>query len=180
MSWAIMLSTLREVAEENVIASQRRAERAIQKKMDDGERRGDGQKHDENDRSGGVLAMDHRQGDNHVLDDQLESLILCHGLCLARVFRDAKEFGSANERRPDHAAERYARFVGKGTSHGHGENALFAQNLWPQLKNRGWKVEQVDSGGEVQTRYIYGGEMVGSVAQGIARFELASDHAHYF
>lgn len=159
-----MLSTLREVAEENVIASQRKAERAIQKRMDDGERRGDGNKNDESDRSGGVLAMDHRQGDNHLLDEQLESLIQCHGLCLANVFRDAKAFGSANERRPEQAVERYARFVGKGPSHGHGENALFAQNLWPQLKNRGWKVEQVESGGEMQTRYTYGGETVGCVA----------------
>ena len=160
-----MLGTLREVAEENVVASQRRAERAIQRKMDGGEKRGDGNKPDASDASGGVLAMDHQRltGDkqaNDALEEHLQSLVQSHRLCLTQVFLDAKAFGVANERRPEQALERHTGFASKGNVHD--ENALFAQNLWPQLKSRGWKVEQVHSGGEVRARYICGDEMVGS------------------
>ena len=167
MSWAIVLGTLREVAEENVVASQRRAERAIQKKIDDGERRAEGNKPDPNDASGGVLAMYHQRlaSDKHaynVLEEHLQSLVQSHRLWLAQVFQDAKAYGFANERRPEQALTWLASVSGKGSVQIHDENALFAQNLWPQLKSRGWKVERVSSGGVVLARYMCGNETVGS------------------
>ena len=162
MSWAIILCTLREVAGEGVIATQRRAERAFQKRKENGEKKGD---RNSDDLSGGVLGMDrtHLTGDSEAtkhLEDQLRILVECNQCWLSDVFQHAKAFGIAHESRSEGSPGCYGTMEGQKKQNASEGNALFAQNLFPQLKSRGWKVEQVNTDGKVDVNYLYGGETV--------------------
>jgi hypothetical protein len=165
MSWAVMLSTVKEVTEESVAAAQRKADRACQKKKDEEGKKIEGHKQDTIDVDGGVLALDPQSlaeasYTKELLEEQFQRTLHDYKLCLTQVFRDAKAFGLNNERRPQATVDRYLSSPGKVKSPVHGRHALFAQNLWPQLKNRGWKAEQVFAGGEFLSHYSFGGETV--------------------
>jgi len=165
MSWSIILATLREVAEENIAAAQRRVERASQKKKEEEGKKQDDNKQEASDVSGGVLAMHPKNAADESnakesLEREFQILLRNHKSFLTSVFRDAKAFGAVSDRRPKETVERYLSSPKKSKQPVQGQGALFAQNLWPQLKNRGWKVEQVNSGGDMVTRYSYGSETV--------------------
>lgn len=165
MSWAVMLSTVKEVAEESVAAAQRKADRACQKKKDEDGKKIDGHKQDTIDIDGGILALDPRtlaeaNNTKELLEDQFQRILQEYGSCLTQVLRDAKTFGLNNERRPQATVDRYLGSAGKAKNTVHGRHVVFAQNLWPQLKNRGWKADQVFASGEVLSHYSFAGETV--------------------
>jgi hypothetical protein len=165
MSWAVILSTVKEVAEESVAAAQRKADRAYQKKKDDDGKKIEGHKQDPIEIDGGILALDPQtlaeaNNTKELLEEHFQRTLQDYRWCLTQVLRDAKAFGLTNERRPQATVDRYLCSPGKVKNPVHERHALFAQNLWPQLKNRGWKAEQVFAGGEVLSHYSFGGETV--------------------
>jgi hypothetical protein len=121
--------------------------------------------------------------DKELLENQLKKLLNCHAAWLSIVFNDAKRFASSHEPRPSEIVERYANKVGKdnslSTPPSVDQNALFAQNLWPQLKSRGWKVEQVTSGAEAAPKYIFNGETVSTTdSHRVSCMHLESDSVY--
>jgi hypothetical protein len=165
MSWSVVLTTLREVTEENVSNARKRTERAAQKKSAAEEGNSE-KKQDAGDVSGGVLGVKplnaaEAQKAKQVLHRQFIGLISSQNSWLPLVLRDAKQFGASHSGRSNDIVERYlVSSPSKKKQAPQGKAALFAQNLWPQLKSRGWKVEQVNVGGQMSSKYSYAGETV--------------------
>lgn len=169
MSWSVILTTLHEVTEENVAAYQRKLDKAKEKaaqKRKLAEEANPAFKQAPADVSGGVLGMRlQNEVDSakakQLLEQQFQSLVQSQASWLPFVLNDAKAFGMTHPARPQETVDRYlASSARKNVQTPQGKNAVFAQNLWPQLKNRGWKVEQVNDGGQMSTKYSFGGETV--------------------
>ena len=161
MSWAVILITLLEVAEESVFAIQRKSDRASQRKID--ETKTDGSKHRIDSAHVGVLAMDPKSFTDpgksiEQLEHQYQLLVNSYNASLSPVFHDAKSFGISHQRRSRDTVNRVFSLQSNNTSST--PKSVFDQNLWPLLMNRGWKAEQVIRGSENSTRYIFGSAMV--------------------
>jgi hypothetical protein len=162
MSWAIILVTILEVAEENLFAMQKKSDRASQRKVD--ETRTDGIKQRLDSVEGGVLALDSRSfiDSRKALQQQLEQqyllLVNTYKASLYPVFRDARYFGVSHQRRSRETVDRV--FSQEANSSSATIKSAFDQNLWPLLTNRGWKAEQVIRGQGNSIRYIFGNAIV--------------------
>eukprot|EP00546_Thalassionema_frauenfeldii_P003334 CAMPEP_0178934636 /NCGR_PEP_ID=MMETSP0786-20121207/23988_1 /TAXON_ID=186022 /ORGANISM="Thalassionema frauenfeldii, Strain CCMP 1798" /LENGTH=2235 /DNA_ID=CAMNT_0020612471 /DNA_START=60 /DNA_END=6767 /DNA_ORIENTATION=- len=158
LSWSVILATLKEAAEDSVIALRRKADRLAQK------RQGEGNQGENDANSGGILAKSRddsqtqRQNDD-LFTKEFRKLLDSHLPWLSRVIEDAKAFAESNERRSKDVVMRYINLSDSkaSTNPSPRQEALFAENLWPQLKNRGWEVEQHTDGGEMIARYSYNG-----------------------
>lgn len=153
-----MLVTLSEVAKDSVVQAQRKEEKATQRrKMKEAEEGKGEAKQEGPDVSGGVLAMQHNgEATKRVLENHFRAVVNNHKPLLVKVLRDARAYAITNIRRPMEVADRFISTPNKKKQHAYGQqNALFAQNLWPQLKNRGWKVEQQSVDGNMSTKYMY-------------------------
>jgi len=198
LSWSVILATLREAGEDGVIAVRRKADRLAQRNLDQGSR-GESQGN-----SGGILAKPSdvlQIESDYLLAKEFQKLLICHLPWLSRVIQDAKFFAQSNKGRPRDVVEKYINSGSKQVSHSgsQGQKTIFAENLWPQLKNRGWEVEHHDCGGEVITRYAYNGRkyksheeilknlhdlhpelspIVEEVQQAVASLERKDQHEH--
>jgi hypothetical protein len=161
MSWAVILVTLLEVAEESVFAIQRKSDRASQRKIDD--IKTDVSKHRIDSTHGGVLAMDPKTFlDNgkamQQLEHQFQLLVNSYRSSLNPAFHDAKLFGISHQRRSRDTVNHI--FPQQSNNLSSTPKSVFDQNLWPLLMNRGWKADQGVRGSENSTRYIFGSAMV--------------------
>lgn len=143
---------------------QRKADRLAQKKQ------GEGNQGENHANSGGILAKSRddsqtqRQNED-LFTKEFQKLLDIHLPWLSRVIGDAKTFAESNEGRSKDVVMRYINSSdGKAsTNPSPRQEALFAENLWPQLKNRGWEVEQHTDGGEMIAQYSYSGRKVRTI-----------------
>jgi hypothetical protein len=155
MCWSLVLMTIREAADDDVLASKRKAEKAAEKK-----REAEGK--DES-LEGGIL------GNNAPPVQPLENLDSCfeklwktHKAWIEEAVGHAQEFAASHPPRPKQTLDR-ALHVGtprNQTESMKGVNAVFVENVWPALRSRGWKVEMSPTDEGDVTKYAFGDKKV--------------------
>lgn len=157
MAFSLVLYTFLEEAKAEVILQKRREEKANEKK-------------DNNEGiEGGCLALagpdktSEEVNDEALLEDKFKMLIDANKFTLQKSLEQAVRYASMNEPRDQGVIDRA--LDKKTTSSTTSSDAMFAQNVWPPLRSRGWKAVVVtDSSGVCTTRYsINGREVRGSL-----------------
>jgi len=161
MCWSILFFTLLESADDEATAAIRREEKAAEKKLEEpaGEKKNEG----------GMLALEHAADDERKKSSRKElkekafaDLCKTNADWVRQALSDAVAFAANKTPREQEVVDRV--LYRKSASHTLGVNDIssaFAANVWPSLKNRGWKAEQITEGDALgQTRYIYEGKKV--------------------
>jgi hypothetical protein len=165
MCWSMLLFALREAADEDALNAKRRAERRAEKKREASET--DAMASTANE-SGGVLGsnLDALAGQNdlgELLNVSFKKLVDANASWLTKVMEDATEFAKIHLPRSKNAIKHALQ------SHDPPSNpapqslqALFAANLWPSLRSRGWTAETIVEGEfSGLRRYAHAGKEVG-------------------
>lgn len=158
MCWSLLLVSLCEVAEDDAAQSKKRAARAAEKKRDI----------EDDPMEGGVLAAPkdtESSEDAKVLVQKcFDKLWLANASWAASVIKDALQFARNSQPRSDEVLSRVLRHAA-GVSAPMKQDEIttkFVQTVWPSLKNRGWKAQQVLEGANAgKTQYSFEGKQVG-------------------
>ena len=161
MCWSILLFALREAADEDSLNAKRRAQRKAEKKREASETVAAKE-------SGGVLGsdLDALASENDLgdlINASFKKLVDANASWLTNVMQDATEFAKTHfprlKQTIDHALQSHD---SPSTPSPHSLPGLFAANLWPSLRNRGWTAETIVEGEFSGTRlYAFAGKLVG-------------------
>jgi len=186
MSWALVLTALREAAMDDVHDMAKRAERAAEKKRESGPTSDGGM-------LGKVTAESAPEGsnapvlsgstevsvlsDDKMKEDQLErsfeKLLHAHSSWVSKAIEDALAYAQSNCPRSrivinTNLAKKSNATQGKPPRELSPLTVAFNQNIWPALRSRGWKQETVSdpksAKAQTLTRYNYKGEVYRSVS----------------
>ena len=85
-----------------------------------------------------------------------------HRTWIVNVLEDAVIYAKSHRARPKESLQRaiYLTAVRSGNGEEKEVKAVFAQNVWPALKSRGWTIETVESENGSSTRYVKGDQSV--------------------
>jgi len=155
LCWSLIFMVLKEGANDDLVASKRRAERAAEK----------AQQEIPSDKpvGGGVLASEpvvKKVVDrNDTIETCFQKLWETHQSWLGGVMNDAAAYGKSNAPRSEKALHRALNpSAGQESAARKGLNALFAENVWPALRSRNWKAVSVATEKGEAKRYEYNGE----------------------
>lgn len=174
MCWAIVFFTVLDVTNADALMSKRTKQRHAEKEE---------KQQNENDKpvDGGVLAvaslpvadnekpekarLDEGEEDNELKKNMFEKTWNANSSWIGSAVEDAVEFAKQNEPRSSQALDKFHLSPGDGTSNRavFDIGVSFNESVWPSLKGRGWKAEEVDNGAlAVKTRYSFEGKNVSS------------------
>lgn len=150
MSWAMLLFSVREAAEEDALNARRRAQRKAEKQLDANQAEAADTAAKE---GGGVLGsnLDELAGQND-LGDQLpvsfRKIVDGHSSWLAKVVQDAVEYANSHPHRSKSTLDRavHSQNSSEISTSPQSLTSLFVANLWPSLKTRGWAAEVMVEG----------------------------------
>lgn len=161
MCWSVLLFTLRESAEEEALKAQKRDQRKAEKERAAQEIEASVAAAMVN---GGVLGSDPKpQPDQNDLENKLDEMFrkmaAANGSWLTTVIKDATDYAKTHSPRTKKSLSRMLHSQSTGEEGGpQSLGSLFAANLWPSLKSRGWTTtEDVDSGNKL---FVYDGKEV--------------------
>ena len=160
MSWAIVMVCLLDHAEDNGEQAKKALQRAAEKRRSEG-----GESKQE---TGGMLAVDRSTEPNEEEKKQLkveafQKLVQMHSSWLKQVFADAVSYAKDNEPRDKETVDLiYRKPTESEQPPKPTETAtIFATNVWPSLKSRGWKaITKVDGSSAGKTIYSFEGKEV--------------------
>lgn len=163
MTWAMLLFSMREAAEDDAHSAKRRAERKAEKQRIASETDVEASIAKE---SGGILGtnLDELAGKNDLGDQfnvSFRRLADTNASWLTMAIQDATEYAIAHTPRSKNAVDR-AHQSNASNSAPQSLETLFVSNLWPSLKCRGWTAEViVDGQFSGTTCYSHSGKEVG-------------------
>lgn len=149
MCWSLLLFILREVADDDARNAKRREQRKAEKEREASEVETTEAAAKE---SGGVLGSDlGTQADQNDMADKLaesfKKLVDSNESWLSLAIQDATTFAGANLPRSKNALQRALRSRSPNeSSTPQSLPTLFAANLWPSLKSRGWTTSTIVDG----------------------------------
>ena len=160
LCWSLLLLTIREAANDEVVNARKRAVRAEEKKREEEGKKEDG--------DSGIL------GKTEVLqyvagrvdiESCFQKLWEMHRPWMSRILEDAVAYARSHPPRPKESLLSAIRSASARFNIGQKKeiNALFAQSFWPALKNRGWKTELLESEKGLTMRYVIGDKSVSPV-----------------
>jgi len=160
MCWTVVLTSLLELAEEDGEMAKKREVKAAEKARDE--------KAESKPDNGGVLAVD-RSSEPEVQDvDQLKRKAFekhwkASSTWMEQLLVDA--IACASEYAPrgkEQINKAFRKYDGSSQPLKQAEvSAMFATSVWPSLKSRGWKAQQITEGDSTfKTRYSFEGEEV--------------------
>ena len=160
LCWSLLLLTIREAANDEVVNARKRAVRAEEKKREEEGKKEDG--------DSGIL------GKTEVLqyvagrvdiESCFQKLWEMHRPWMSRILEDAVAYARSHPPRPKESLLSAIRSASARFNIGQKKeiNAVFAQSFWPALKNRGWKTELLESEKGLTMRYVIGDKSVSPV-----------------
>ena len=160
LCWSLLLLTIREAANDEVVNARKRAVRAEEKKREEEGKKEDG--------DSGIL------GKTEVLqyvagrvdiESCFQKLWEMHRPWMSRILGDAVAYARSHPPRPKESLLSAIRSASARFNIGQKKeiNAVFAQSFWPALKNRGWKTELLESEKGLTMRYVIGDKSVSPV-----------------
>lgn len=157
LCWAFLLTTIREAANDEFENAKKRAMRAAEKKIEE-------EGKNENGDSGVLGQTEAFQSAAASVDVAVcfKKLWDTHRPWMENVLHDAVSYARAHSPRSKEALLRSIRSVASRSDDGEKKepNAVFAQNVWPALRSRGWKAELIESEKGSTTRYVKGDQSV--------------------
>ena len=160
MSWSILFTCFLEMSEESVQTEKRKADRMAEKK-----------RQEEAEKSGG--AMESILGRTIVesfdvhgkMESALKKIWSSNAAWCEALLVDALSFIKTHRARSKESVNRALKGCeGRSrSSQAKSQSELFAQNVWPALRLRGWSTEDVESNGSVSKRYRKGTHVVSGV-----------------
>jgi hypothetical protein len=148
MCWAMLLFSIREAADDDALNAKRRAQRKAEKQREASEAEAADAAAKE---SGGVLGSNLDElADQNDLGEQLsvsfKKLIDANATWLPKALQDATDYAKAHPPRTRNAVARSLRSHSEGPAAPQSLQTLFAANMWPSLKSRGWTAVSVVDG----------------------------------
>lgn len=157
LCWALLLLTIREAADDDVVNARKRAVRTEVKKREE-ERKND-------DVDSGILGktevMQHVAGRVDI-DSCFQKLWEIHRPWMSKIIEDAIIYARSHSPRTKESLNSAIQSASAKFNLGQKKeiNALFSQSFWPALKNRGWKTEVLESEKGSTMRYLNGDKSV--------------------
>lgn len=167
MAWSMVLITLCEAAAEG---AKKKSDRQVAK----------GQAPSEDvAAAGGVLASvsepvnprKQAEEEQRVLFESFEKVWSAHAAWCKRVLADGFDYARYNRPRPKAKLNAAMQIQGSTESATGSLHAKFAQNLWPALKSRGWRSQEVQTARGSQIQYVFDDR---KVSQGNTIFTLST------
>lgn len=158
MCWAMALTALLETAEDDAVQARKREERASEKKLEVSANA-----------DGGTLAVDRSTEirDKDLPVEELRrrtfsKLWKANAVWAEKALRDAVSYAKQNAPRDQDAIDKALRKRNESTFLETNDiSSIFAANVWPSLKSRGWKAMiSADGSAAGQTRYSFKNEEV--------------------